>query len=348
MGSPLGPALANIFMRSFENKWLKDCPHSLKPVFYRRYVDDIFVLFFSLDQAEKFKKYLSSKHPNIKFLLVKENDGRLSFLDINIFCEKRKFVTNVYRKKTFSGVYTSFNSFILETYKTGLIESLLFRCCNLCSDFVKFHREINILKGILYKSSYPRDFVDKCIKKFLDEVLTQKVVVSTLPKKDLMIVIPYLGKLSLQIRTKINRVMKNKLPHCNFRIIFQSKCKLINYFTFKDKIPVFLSSGIVYKFKCSGCKATYYGKTKRHFKVRMCEHLGVSALTGKRVKEDDDCAIKEHHLFCNHSSGFDDFSILASNNNDFKVMLMESLLINRDHPPLNKNRHLLPLELFDD
>ena len=79
MGSPLGPALANIFMRNFENKWLKDCPHSLKPVFYRRYVEDIFVLFSSLDQAEKFKKYLSSKHPNIKFLLEKENEGRLSF-----------------------------------------------------------------------------------------------------------------------------------------------------------------------------------------------------------------------------------------------------------------------------
>ena len=116
-------------------------------------------------------------------------------------------------------------------------------------------------------------------KKNLDRVLTQKVFVSTVPKKDLMIVLPYLSKLSLQIHTKINCVMKNKLPHCNFRIAFQSKCRLINFFTFKDKIPIFLRSGIVYKFKCGGCNATYYGKTKRHFKVRMCEHLGVSALT---------------------------------------------------------------------
>ena len=36
IGFPLGPALANIFMCSFESKWLKDCPHNLKPVFYRR------------------------------------------------------------------------------------------------------------------------------------------------------------------------------------------------------------------------------------------------------------------------------------------------------------------------
>ena len=33
MGSPLGPALANISMYSFENKLLIDCPQSLKPIF---------------------------------------------------------------------------------------------------------------------------------------------------------------------------------------------------------------------------------------------------------------------------------------------------------------------------
>ena len=60
-----------------------------------------------------------------------------------------------------------------------------------------------------------------------------------------------------------------------------------------------------------------------------------------------ECAIKEHILFCNHTPDFEDFAILASNNNDFKVTLMESLLINRDHPPLNKKKQSLPLELFD-
>ena len=35
-----------------------------------------------------------------------------------------------------------------------------------------------------------------------------------------------------------------------------------------------------------------------------------SALTGKRVKVDDDSAIKEHLLFCNHAPDFEDFSFL--------------------------------------
>ena len=232
-------------------------------------------------------------------------------------------------------------------HKIGLIKSLLFRCFSLCSDFIKFHHEIDKLKSILYKNSYLRDLIDKCIKKFLDKILAPKAVVSTVPKKGLLIALPYLGKLSLQIRTRINRIMKNKLPYYNVRFVFQTKCKVSNFFTFKDKIQSFLRSGIVYKFKCGSCNATYYGKTKRHFKVRMCEHLGISALTGKRVKGDDDSAIKEHLLLCNHVSDFEDFSILAINNNDFKVMLMESFLINRDYPPLNENKLSLPWELFD-
>ena len=161
---------------------------------------------------------------------------------------------------------------------------MLFRCFSLCSDFVKFHYEINLLKSILYKNSYPRDFVDKCIKKVLYRVLTQKIVVNTVPKKSLMIVLTNLGKLELQICTRINRVMKNKLPHYSFRIAFQSKCKLINFFTIKGESPIFLRSDTVYKFKCGCCNASYYGKTKSHFEVRVCENFRVSALPGIRVK----------------------------------------------------------------
>ena len=142
----------------------------------------------------------------------------------------------------------------------------------------------------------------------------------------------------LQICTRINRIMKNKLLYCSVPFVFQTTCKISNFFTFKDKIPSFLSSGIVYKFQCGSCNATYYGKTKCHFKVRMCEHLGISALAEKRIKGDDDSAITECLFFCNPKPDFEDFSILATNNNDFKVTLMESILIYRDHPPLNKNK----------
>ena len=109
-----------------------------------------------------------------------------------------------------------------------------------------------------------------------------------MPERDLWIIRTYLGKLLLQICTK----MKNKVLYSNLQLVFQTKCKLIIFFTLKDKISVFLCSSIVYKFKCGGCNATYYGKTKFHLKVRMFEHVGVSALAGKSVKGDNDSAVK--------------------------------------------------------
>ena len=62
----------------------------------------------------------------------------------------------------------------------------------------------------------------------------------------------------------------------------------------------------------------------------MCKHLGILALTGVKVKDNDDSVIKKHLLYCYHSPDFEDFSILT-NNNKFKVTLTESPLINIDH-----------------
>ena len=50
-------------------------------------------------------------------------------------------------------------------------------------------------------------------------VLTPKIVASTVPKNDLMIVLPYLGKLTLQIRTMINCEMTNKLYQQTFALV---------------------------------------------------------------------------------------------------------------------------------
>ena len=56
---------------------------------------------------------------------------------------------------------------------------------------------------------------------------------------------------------------------------------------------------------------TYHGKVKRHFGVRIFG-VGISALTGDRVKDDDNFAIKEYLLLCNHAPDFEDFSVVTS------------------------------------
>ena len=45
MGFPLDLSLANTFLVHYEQIWLNDCSDEFKPAYYKRYVDDIFVLF---------------------------------------------------------------------------------------------------------------------------------------------------------------------------------------------------------------------------------------------------------------------------------------------------------------
>ena len=91
-------------------------------------------------------------------------------------------------------------------------------------------------------------------------------------------------------------------------------------------------SGLVYQYKCVGRNATYYGKIKRHFNVRICENLGTSHLTEKKVKINNKklMAVQEQLLCCNYSPSFEDFSIFNRESNGFKLKIMETLLIARD------------------
>ena len=95
MGSPLGPSLANTFLSYHEKNWLNNCPQGFKPVFYRRYVDDIFILFKSNDHLKYFQDFLNSCHINMSFSMETEKENKLSFLDIEIICEQDKFTKNL-------------------------------------------------------------------------------------------------------------------------------------------------------------------------------------------------------------------------------------------------------------
>ena len=102
---------------------------------------------------------------SIKFTSEIEENGLLSFLDIKISCEN---VISVNRKPRFSGIFTNFESFILDICKRGLIEILLHRSFRLSSNYENFHCKTETLKSILKHNSYPHNLVNHCIKKVLN------------------------------------------------------------------------------------------------------------------------------------------------------------------------------------
>ena len=236
----------------------------------------------------------------MSFSLKRGRQNKFSSLDIEVIHKQGKCSTTIYCKPAFSGVYSSFESFLPFVYKFGMVYTWVYRSFCICSDWKKFHAELTFLKKILRKNGYPENFINKCFKKFLDNIHLVKEKVPTVERKRLLLVLQYLGVISLQTRTKLQQAIKGVLNCCKLEIAFKCQTKLSNSFRFKDPIPKDLISGVVYKFQCGLCNESYYGESIRHLDIRSGEHIGVSPLTGKKVKPIKNSAVCDHFLCCNY------------------------------------------------
>ena len=106
MGSPLDPALTNVFLSHYKKEWLDNCPSHFKSIVCRRYADDIFVLFSSKEHLTPFVDYMNKQHRCIEFTSEIEQNNTFSVLDINITHKNNQLKTPVYRKPTFIGIFT--------------------------------------------------------------------------------------------------------------------------------------------------------------------------------------------------------------------------------------------------
>ncbi|XP_018565476.2 uncharacterized protein LOC108906646 [Anoplophora glabripennis] len=104
MGSPLSPALANIYMEAFEKKALEST--TLKPKCWYRYVDDTFTIWTM--EIEK-----NSALPFLDVLVERKPDGTLGH--------------RVYRKPTHTDRYLNAESHHHSAQKQGIINTLIHR-----------------------------------------------------------------------------------------------------------------------------------------------------------------------------------------------------------------------------
>ena len=75
--------------------------------------------------------------------------------------------------------------------------------------------------------------------------------------------------------------------------------------------------------------------------------MGIPSLRGERVKNVKQSAVSEHLLQCDCTVDFDHFDILASDTDNFRLLIKESLLTEREKSVLNHTVKLFPLKLID-
>ena len=332
MGSPLAPVLANIFMGINEDKWIDNFDGN-KPVFYRRYVDDILAVFDNEQDATKFFNHLNNQHKNIKFTMETNLNNQMPFLDTLITNINDNIITKTYHKPTYTGLLLNFTSFTPFSYKNNLTKCLIDRIFKINNTWTGFNSDIKTLTSTFQQNGYPKHLIEKNIKTYLDKFHANKDNDNinnnnNNPNDTNFFTLPYVGKFSDQTKIKLNNLIRRFCKNdIKIKLVFTS-FKIKQYFTSKDKIPFDLQSMIVYKFICAGCGSSYIGETTRHIKTRIEEH----------IKRDKNSHIFKHlnsNPNCLDSLNKDCFQIIDRTSNSFNLKIKEALHISWDKPNLN-------------
>ena len=240
MGSPLGPALANIFVGYYEEKLFSEIS---KPAVYFRYVDDTFVVFQNEKESEEFFIRLIGLHSFLQFTFEKEKNNSLPFFDVYVEHTKGSYETKVYRKPTF----TCFED-LLQKQTEG-----------------RNQPDQGNLSG---SNGYPENFVLKQISK--------KTTQFSRPKRfgpdkcPVYLRVTYTGKAALTLERNLRIAVENCYGSVALRTVFVSRQMLPA--SRKDVLPAIQKSSVIYEYKCH-CDSRYVGRTAQRLQDRIKQHV---------------------------------------------------------------------------
>ena len=185
-------------------------------------------------------------------------------------------------------------------------------------------------------NGFPSQLVDKTINTFLNRKLTPPPLpVTTVNKHVLYFKLPYMGKLSFEIRKSMKEILKDAYPQIKFNFVFTNNNSIGNFLKKISKPNPDLCSNVVYLFKCPSCPARYVGSTSRWLKHRILEHRGKSFRTGATLGKPGFSSIRDHSHLHDHPFTSTDFQILSKHTNRLDLLISESLYINKMQPELN-------------
>ena len=345
MGSCLGPIFAEIFMGFLEKK-ISDVIYA-KGVHYCRYVDDGFLIVDNNENVNNLLSLFNNLHANITFTVEFEKCGKLPFLDVLLQRNSDGSIgRSVYRKPTWTGLYTNFDSFVPFSYKVNLVRTLVNRAQRICSDVETFRAELRKLEEILCANNYPLSFVKKYISLFSTKERERQFGPD---KKRLFLKLPFLGDGAASTFKKCFSRTLSCFPGGQLALVFTTRSVPIS--SPKDRLPVLSSHNVVYKYTCT-CGCNYIGRTSRRLSERISEHvprwLATAVRRPPRSTRPPDSAITRHLQNCeaDPTAAHEHFSVMHRSGNVFKLQALEAISIKFYQPDLCIQKdHVMTLQL---
>ena len=232
--------------------------HPPPPLFWR-YVNDTCPA-LPLNLVDSLHQHLNSVDPNIQFIVEKEKDGQLPFLDSLLSRDTDGFIsTSVYRKATQTNQCMDFQSHHPVAHKQAVARTLMCRAEGLSSSALSCAEEEEHVVEALQRNKYPKWFVQKQTFWRADRASLQY------SETRATLTLPYISGLSESIR----RILSPLSIQVLFRPLKTLKQELVHPM---DPVPVSKRKGVVYSIPCTDCPHTYIGQTERSLDLHLQKH----------------------------------------------------------------------------
>ena len=135
--------------------------------------------------------------------------------------------------------------------------------------------------------------------------------------------------------------------HIDPKVVLVNTFRTGSFFKHKDRNPKNLCSSIVYKYRCPqvNCGSEYIGSTTRTLYTRAMEHRGISDRTGRPRANPVHSSPRDHSATCSGDVSLSDFTIIGSQRSPTNLRILESLMILKQRPKLNKDDSAFPLKV---
>ena len=272
--------------------------------------------------------------------MEEENNNKLPFLDVLVERCDFSFLTYVYRKPTFTGLYLSWDSFAPRSRKLNLIKCFSFRALNICCDS-KIEDDLKAIKEIFINNGYPEEVIDDNINLTVTRLKNKNKIFGP-SKCPVYFRLHWIGPASQSFAEKVASSVYHCYHAVNVRSIFTTKTAFNSIH--KDVLPIFKQSLLIYMFDCR-CTSAYIGRTCQRLEVRIRQHVPRGILNKVRLTSGHsqvmDSAIGEHLLTINSCwTNYQDacFSFLHRARDKIQLNILEAIYIAIDRPPLYVDR----------
>jgi hypothetical protein len=164
MGTPMAPSIANLFMFWLEDNLLAHSPWPIDPTTWKRYIDDILLLWFHGEETlHLFLEWINTLHQSIKF--TAQYGTKIAYLDTTLSIVDGKLTTDLHVKPTDANMCLPFHSCHPRHCTRSIPYSQALRLRRICSDDETFFIRAKQLKDKLQKRGYPNKLVQDSINK---------------------------------------------------------------------------------------------------------------------------------------------------------------------------------------